>query len=48
MPVLISHPAGSRRLSGSTEDAFKLAPSYAAEQMRTVQLGSEREDLLQA
>lgn len=31
-------------LSGSTEDAFKLARSYAAEQMRIVQSGSERGD----
>ena len=33
-------------LSGSTEDAFKMARSYAAEQMRIVQFGSDREDLL--
>ena len=49
MPVLISDPADFETwLSGSTEDAFKLARSYAAEQMRIVQFGSEREDLLQA
>ena len=33
---------------GSTEDAFKLARSYAAEQMRIVQIGADREDLLRA
>jgi hypothetical protein len=32
-------------LSGSLENAFKLARSFAAEQMRIVQLGAEREDL---
>ena len=49
MPVLTSDPADFETwLSGSTEDAFKLARSYAAEQMRIVQFGSEREDLLQA
>jgi hypothetical protein len=31
---------------GSTEDAFKLARSFAAEQMRIVQFGAEREDIL--
>jgi putative SOS response-associated peptidase YedK len=47
MPVLISDPADFETwLSGSTEDAFKLARSYAAEQMRIVQFGAEREDLL--
>ena len=35
-------------LSGSTEDAFKLARTYASEQMRIVQSGSERKDLLAA
>ena len=35
-------------LSGSTEDAFKLVRSYAAEQMRIVQSGSDRKDLLAA
>ena len=35
-------------LSGSAEDAFKLARSYAAEQMHIVQFGTEREDLLTA
>jgi putative SOS response-associated peptidase YedK len=49
MPVLLSNPADFETwLSGSTEDAFKLARSYAAEQMRIVQSGSERKDLLQA
>ena len=47
MPVLMSDPADFETwLSGSTEDAFKLARSYAAEQMRVVQFGTEREDLL--
>jgi hypothetical protein len=45
--VLMSDPADFETwLSGSTEDAFKLARSYAAEQMRIVQSGSERGDLL--
>ena len=49
MPVLLSDPADFETwLSGSTEDAFKLARSYAADQMRIVQSGSERKDLLQA
>jgi len=49
MPVLMSDPADFERwLSGSIDDAFKLARSYAAEQMRIVQAGSEREDLLRA
>ena len=49
MPVLMSDPADFETwLSGSTEEAFKLARSYAAEQMRIVQSGSEREDLLAA
>jgi putative SOS response-associated peptidase YedK len=49
MPVLLSDPADFETwLSGSTEDAFKLARSYAAEQMRIVQSGSERKDLLAA
>ena len=47
MPVLITDPADFETwLSGSTEDAFKLARSYAAEQMRIVQSGAERKDLL--
>jgi putative SOS response-associated peptidase YedK len=49
MPVLMSESADFETwLSGSTEDAFKLARSYAAEQMRIVQSGSEREDFLRA
>ncbi len=49
MPVLMSDPDDFETwLSGSTEDAFKLARSYAADQMRIVQSGSEREDLLRA
>ena len=47
MPVLMSDPADFEMwLSGSTKGAFKLARSYAAEQMRIVQFGSDREDLL--
>src|SRR6202521_3924170 len=49
MPVLLSNPADFEAwLSGSTEEAFKLARSYAADQMRIVQSGSERKDLLAA
>ena len=49
MPVLISDPGDFETwLSGSADEAFKLARSYAAEQMRIVQSGSEREDLLAA
>ena len=49
MPVLMSDPADFETwLSGSTEGAFKLARSYAAEQMRIVQSGADREDLLAA
>ena len=41
MPVLMSDPTDFETwLSGSTEDAFKLALSYAAEQMRIVQSGA--------
>ena len=47
MPVLLSDPADfETRLSGSAEQAFKLA--RAADQMRIVQSGSERKDLLEA
>ena len=47
--MLISDPADfGTWLSGSPDEAFKLARSYAAEQMRIVQSGSEREDLLAA
>ena len=47
MPVLLSDPAAFETwLSGSVDDAYKLARSYAAEQMRIVQFGAEREDLL--
>jgi len=49
MPVLLSNPADFETwLSGSVDDASKLARSYAAEQMRIVQSGSVREDLLAA
>jgi putative SOS response-associated peptidase YedK len=47
MPVLMLDPADFETwLSGSTENAFKLARSYAAEQMRIVQFGAERENML--
>ncbi len=47
MPVLLSNPDDFETwLSAPPEEAFKLARSYAAEQMRIVQSGSEREDLL--
>jgi hypothetical protein len=46
MPVLLTDPADFETwLSGSTEEAFKQARSYAADQMRIVQSGSERKDL---
>jgi len=49
MPVLLSNPADFETwLTGSTEEAFKLARSYAAQEMRIVQSGSERKDLLEA
>ena len=50
MPVLLSDPGDfATWLSGSTEEAFKLARSYAADQMRIVQSsGSGRRDLLEA
>jgi putative SOS response-associated peptidase YedK len=49
MPVLLTDPTDFETwLTGSTEEAFKLARSYAADQMRIVQSGSERKDLLQA
>lgn len=49
MPVLLSDPDDFETwLSGSVDDAFKLARSYAAEEMRIVQSGSVREDLLAA
>ena len=49
MPVLLSDASDFETwLSGSTEEAFKLARSYPADQMRIVQSGSERKDLLAA
>ncbi len=49
MPVLLSNRDDFETwLSGSTEEAFRLARSYAADQMRIVQSGSERKDLLAA
>jgi putative SOS response-associated peptidase YedK len=48
MPVLLSDPADFETwLSGSTDEAFKLARSYAADRMRIVHSGSERKDLLE-
>ena len=41
-------PGWSLAMLSSTEEAFKLARSYAADQMRIVQSGSERRDLLTA
>jgi putative SOS response-associated peptidase YedK len=47
MPVLITDPADFETwLSGEPEDAFKHARSYAADQMRIVQSGADREDRL--
>jgi putative SOS response-associated peptidase YedK len=47
MPVLMSNPDDFETwLTGSTQEAFKLARCFAAEQMRIVQFGAEREDLL--
>ena len=49
MPVLISDPADFDDVAfGPPEEAFRLARSYAAEQMRIVQSGADREDLLAA
>jgi putative SOS response-associated peptidase YedK len=49
MPVLLTNPPDFETwLSGSTEEAFKLARSYSADRMRIVQSGSLREDLLAA
>ena len=49
MPVLLTDPADFETwLSGSADEAFKLARSYAAEQMRIVQSGSERKDMREA
>ena len=49
LAVLLTDPADFETwLSGSTEEAIKLARSYAADQMRIVQSGSERKDLLAA
>jgi putative SOS response-associated peptidase YedK len=48
-PVLLTDPVDFETwLSGSTEVAFKLARSHAADQMRIVQSGSERKDFLAA
>ncbi len=49
MPVLVSDPADFETwLSGPPQEALRLARSYAAEQMRVVQSGSDREDMLAA
>jgi putative SOS response-associated peptidase YedK len=49
MPVLLTDPPDFETwLSGSTDEAFKLARGYAADQMRIGQSGSERKDLLRA
>lgn len=49
MPVLITDPADfDTWLSAPIDRAFQLARSYAAEQMRIVQSGADREDLLAA
>lgn len=49
MPVLITNPADFETwLAAPPGEAFKLARSYAAEQMRIVQSGAQREDLLAA
>jgi putative SOS response-associated peptidase YedK len=49
MPVLLSNPDDfETRLSAPPQEAFRLAHSYAAEQMRIVQSGSERKVLLVA
>jgi putative SOS response-associated peptidase YedK len=49
MPVLLTDSADFETwLSGSTEEAFKLARNYAADQMRIVQSWLERKDLLAA
>jgi putative SOS response-associated peptidase YedK len=47
MPVLMSDREDFETwLSGSPAEAFKLARSCAAEQMRVVQFGADKEDLL--
>jgi putative SOS response-associated peptidase YedK len=47
MPVLLIDPGDFETwLSGSTAEAFALARSYAAEGMRIVQSGADREDQL--
>ena len=47
--VLMSDPAYFETwLSVSTDDAFKLARGYAADQMRIVQSGADRQDLFRA
>jgi putative SOS response-associated peptidase YedK len=49
MPVLLSDPAElETRLSAPTEEALRLARSYAPDKMRIAQSGFEREDLLDA
>lgn len=49
MPVLLTKEAEFETwLSGSTEEALKLVKSYAADDMRIVQAGKEKKDLLAA
>jgi putative SOS response-associated peptidase YedK len=49
MPVLLSEPeAFDTWMNGSVDDAFKLARPFAAGEMRIVQSGAERKDLLEA
>ncbi len=46
--ALAGLPSLARQSHRSAQEAFKLARSYAADQMRIVQSGSERKDLLEA
>lgn len=49
MPVLLNEEAEFETwLSGTTEEALKLVKSYAADDMRIVQAGKEKKDLLAA
>lgn len=49
MPVLVTDPADfDTWLTAPVDEAFRLARSYAAEQMRIVQSGSEKQDNLAA
>jgi putative SOS response-associated peptidase YedK len=47
MPALMSDPADFETwLSGPPEEAFQLARSYAADRMRIVKVGGDRQDRL--